>query len=292
MIVPTLIVGYVPLVDTAGRKPREIRLDTYFKELLSQFDLGETRFASYQNWREVCDQHDPLFIITFSDYEASQIKEYKKDALIYVTYDAGQIFYRKAEMEEKKVKQHKTLKEIEGMIQKVIEDGEEKVPSLRKFAAMSYNDMYRMIVQAIIGEDDKLRKQAWSLLNDNNVHKNFVWMRVQLICEAWDHCDGKGKEEFLCMAMSQHIDNGIARKLENFTDEDGQEFHQYMFVSFFGQDLNYIRRIPVGFKGQEKYSYQAILDKYETPNGPQMMLEAGQMRSKLEEYRGDNASKD
>ena len=194
-------------------------------------------------------------------------------------------------MDKRKEEQHKTLTELEGMIQKVIEDGEEKVPSLRKFAAMSYDDMYRMIVQAIIGEDDKLRKQAWSLLNDNNAHKNFVWMRVQLICEAWDHCDGKGKEEFLCMAMNQHIDNGIARKLENFIDEEDQEFHQYMFMNFFGQDLNYIRRIPIGFKGQDKYNYTAILDKYETPNGPRMMLEAGQMKSKLEEYLNENSSK-
>jgi len=290
MFVSTLIIGRVPLESHDGKKPREVRLDTYFKETFRQFDLGEVNHATYQNWKEKCDQHNPLFIITFSDYEASQIKEYKKDALIYVTYDPGQVFYRKAEIDNKKLEQQKTLKEIESMIRKTTEDGEEKLPALRKFASMSYDDIYRMIIQAIIGDDEKLRKQAWELLNDDNAHKNFIWMRAQLICEIWDHCDGKGKEEFLCMAMDQHIDNGIARKLDNFTDEDEQEFHQYMFCSFSGFDLNYIRRIPLGTKGQDKYNYQAILDKYKTPNGPQVMLEAGQLKARLEEYQSENVS--
>ena len=119
---------------------------------------------------------------------------------------------------------------------------------------------------------------------NNDGHSNFIWMRVQLICETWDHCDGKGKEEFLCMAMDQHIDEGIARKLDDFTDVDEQKYHQYMFCDLFGCDLNYIRRIPFGTKGQDKWAYQALLDKYETPNGPKMMLEAGQMKSKKEKY--------
>ena len=66
--------------------------------------------------------------------------------------------------------------------------------------------------------------------------------------------------------------------------EDGQQYHQYMFCDLFGCDLNYIRRIPFGTKGQDKWAYQALLDKHETPNDPQMMLEAGQMKSKKEKY--------
>jgi hypothetical protein len=84
--------------------------------------------------------------------------------------------------------------------------------------------------------------------------------------------------------MSQHIDNGMARKMEDFIDEEGQRFHQYMLCDYFGNDLNYIRRIPHGFKKQEKWGYVAILEKYKTPTGPQMLLEAGEGRSKKTEY--------
>lgn len=291
MVVHTLIVGYVPLADTSGKKPAQIRNDTYFNELLANFDLGELHYANYDNWRSLCDEVNPLFIIVFGDHTAEEVKAHKNDALIYKTYDAGQIFYRKAEIEEKKATQRKTFTEIAALVQKMREGDEKEVEGARKFAAMSYNDMYKMIIQAIIGKSDDLRQKAWDLLNDNNAHSNFIWMRAQLLAEVWDHCDGKGKEEFLCMAMDQHVENGSARKLVNHTDEDGQEWHQYMFVHFNGADSNYIRRIPVGFKGQEKYSYQAILDKYETPNGVRVMLEAGQIKKMMEEYYQNEAAK-
>lgn len=284
MVVPTLIIGFLPLADTAGKKPREIRDYAYMKELLAGFDLGEVHFASSDNWKQVINEINPLFTIVFGEYYAEQVKEYKKDSLIYVTYDSGQIFYRKAEIEKKKAEQRKTLEEIARLAKDAKEGDEKHISDMRKFAGMSYNDMYKMLIQAIIGDKEDLRKKAWSLLTDNNVHKNFIWMRVQLLCEVWDHCDGKGKEEFLCMAMQQHIDNELARKLGDFTDAEDQVFHQYMFVDFFGCDLNYIRRIPVGEKKQDKYVYTAILEKYETPNGVQMMLEAGQMETKKKEY--------
>ena len=91
--------------------------------------------------------------------------------------------------------------------------------------------------------------------------------------------------------MNQYIDEGMARKLEDFTDLDDQKFHQYMFCDFLGYDLNYIRRIPFGTKGQDKWTYQGILDKHETLNGVQVMLEAEQMRSKKQEYFQSEAEK-
>ena len=290
MDVKTLIIGHTPLADTAGKKPSEIRNDRYFKEFLAGFDLGEVHYSSYDDWKQKIDEINPLFTIVFGEYYAEQVKDHKKDSLIYVTYDGGQIFYRKAEIEKRKAEQQKTFEEIARLVKDAKGGDEKHISDMRKFASMSYNDMYKMLIQAIIGDKEDLRKKAWALLNDNNAHKNFVWMRAQLLCEVWDHCDGKGKEEFLCMAMDQHIENGLAYKLENFFEDD-QEFHQYMFVDFFGCDLNYIRRIPVGEKKQDKYAYQAILEKYETPNGVQMMLEAGQMESKKKEYIKDQCAK-
>ena len=286
MNIKTLIIGFVPLTDTTGKKPRQIRDDTYFKEFLANYDLGEVHFAPFNHWKEVIKELDPLFVIMLGggDYYAREVQEYKNDVLIYVSYDTGQIFYRKAEIEKKKEEQRKTFTEISRLVQQFREEGEKGIAGARHFATLSYDDMYKMFIKAIIGDDEDLKKKAWDLLMTNDGHPNLIWMRVQLICEAWDHSDGKGKEEFLCIAMNQHIDEGLARKLEDFIDEEGQQFHQYMFVNFFNQDMNYIRRIPFGFKGQDKYGYQAVLDKYETPNGPQMMLEAGQMKSEKEKY--------
>lgn len=130
----------------------------------------------------------------------------------------------------------------------------------------------------IISDREDLRDKAWSLLMRNDGHPDFVWMRVQLICEVWDHGDGKKKEEFLSMAMDQHIENGAAEQLEDFTEMDGQVYHQYLFLYPDGSNAHYIRRIPVGYAGQDKYEYESILRKYETPTGPQMMLEAGEVK--------------
>src|SRR3989344_151757 len=285
MTIDTLIVGYVPLAETAGKKPREIRDDSYFKEVFAKFDLGSLHYASSENWKLKIDEIHPLFVVCLGgELYAREIKEYKSDALLYLADPPGSVFYRKAEIKSKKEKHEKILSEIAGLIQKIRDGGEKELDAARKFAAMTYEDMYKTIIKAIIGDDEKLKKSAWELLMNNEGHKDFIWMHTQLICETWDHADGKGKEQFLCMAMDQHIENGVARKLDDFTDADGQQYHQYMFCDFFGNDLNYIRRTPFWEKGQDKWAYQATLDKYETPNGPQMMLEAGQMHLKKAEY--------
>jgi hypothetical protein len=292
MQIDTLIIGYVPLLDLAGKKPSEIRGDNYFKELLSGFDLGTVDYANHQNWKEKIDLANPLVIVVLSgEYFAKEVRRYKNDALLYAAEDASRVFYRKAEIDKKKERNVAIFTEVSKIIQKIRDDGEKEASALRKFASMSYDDLHQMIIQAIIGEDEDLRKKAWELLNDNHGHSTFVWMRAQILGEVWQECDGKGKEEYLCMAMNQHIDNEMARKMDNFTDADGQEYHQYMFCDLFGHDLNYIRRIPIGFKGQEKWTYQAILDKYETPTGLQVMLEAGQVRTQKKEYFENETSK-
>lgn len=292
MEINTLIIGYVSLTNTVGKKKREIRDDEYYKELFSGRDLGTLHYASHQDWQKKCDEINPILIIVLGgDYYAEQVKSYKNDALLYAIEDAGHVFYRKAEIEEKKAKHIKVLTEIEGIIKGIRDDGEEKLPSVRKFASMSYDDMYKMLIQSIIGDKEDLRQKAWSLLTDNNVHKNFIWMRAQMLMEVWQHSDGKKKEEFLCMAMDQHIENGSARKLADFTDAEGQQYHQYMFTFLNGEDMNYIRRIPHGTKGQDKYAYEAILNKYETPNGLQVMMEAGQLKQKKDEYFKSEAEK-
>ena len=78
--------------------------------------------------------------------------------------------------------------------------------------------------------------------------------------------------------------------MDDFTEGD-QLYHQYMWLFLDGSDTNYIRRIPFGTKGQNKYAYEAILKKYDTPNGLQIMIEAGQMREKKEEYIQDQCTR-
>ncbi|MEI6553205.1 MAG: hypothetical protein WCO09_01430 [bacterium] len=279
----TLIIGFVPLDNIEGKKPRQIKEDEYFKELFSQFDLGEVHYCFYKDWIKISDEINPLFIIYLGgEYTAREVHERKPDSLLYVTYDAGQIFYRKAEMEEKKLKQIQTLTEVSDIINR-IRAGEYEIEFARKFSAMSYDDLYKMIIKAITSDDEKLRKDGWDILM-NSERSDFIWMRAQLLMETWNMADSKGKEKFLCLAMDQHIDNGLAKKLADFTDLDGQQYHQYMFYDYIGNEINCIRRIPFATKGQDKSSYEAMLNTYEIPNGVRMMYEASLMKNKKDEY--------
>lgn len=292
MQLDTLIIGYIPLTDLSGKKGRQLKADQYFKDLLAGFDLGTVHFASREDWKSKVDEINPVVIVSLGgDYYAQEVKEYKKDSLLYAAEHPNGVFTRKAEEQEKKDENIKKFTEIAGILQKIRDEGEEELKTVRKFSAMSYKDVYDMLIQMIISKNEEAKQKAWELLTSNNVHSNFIWMRAQMMMEVWQHANGKGKEQFLCMSMDRHIENGMARKLDDFIDEDGQKYHQYMFCDLFGRDLNYIRRIPYGEKGQDKYAYEAILDKYETPNGLQMNLEAGQMKSKKEEYFKNEAEK-
>jgi len=292
MEINTLIIGYVPLADTVGIKPREIRDDKYFRELLSGFDLGSVHYSNQTpvNWQKKIDEVNPIIIIYLGgEYYAQEVKKYKDDALMYLADDAGSVFYRKAEIEKKKEKHQKIFREIESIVKKLRADGE--LEGVRKFAAMTYNDMYKMITKAIISDNEDWKKKAWELLMNNNGHPDFVWMRVQLICEAWEASDAKGKEKFLNLAMQDHIDNGLARELVMHTDEEGIQYRQYEFIYPNGQRTYYVRRIPVATKDMEKYGYENLLTKYETPNGARMLLEVGQMKSEMKKYTDFEAEK-
>lgn len=165
------------------------------------------------------------------------------------------------------------------------EKGESGLSSARTFATMDYAEMYKFIKECIMSDKPDLKEQAWDLLNRNDVHEQFVWMRANIIVDCWQASDAKGKEEFLTLAMKQYVDEGYARQLNNFTDQDGMEYKQYMFVHPNGVDLNYIRRIPIATNGMEKWAYEGLLDKYETPKEVRMILEIGQSKKIFEEYK-------
>lgn len=280
----TIIFGYTPITNTNGKKPRELRADQYFKDLLAQFDLGEVHFAVESDLKQKLDELNPIVAIVFDEYfSAKTVRGNKKDILIYVTESPGSVFYRKAETEAKKQKQLDTFKEIEGLLKKIWEDGDEKLEATRRFASMSYTEMYEMLKRAIASDDPEMSRKAWELLNSNDVNSSFIWMRAQLIAEVWDAADAKRKEEFLLLAMQDHIRNGFAHKIEDFTDAEGNIYHQFMFHYPDGTDANYIRRIPVAKPDQDKWGYVNLLDRYETPLGPRMMLEVGQAKKLKDE---------
>lgn len=287
----TLIIGFVPLKGTVDKKARELRDDNYFLELLNNFDLGQVCFVEGVSWRESIDQHNPLVIIVFDEWTAKEVKSYKQDVLLYVAQSPSQIFSRKAEIEKKKDAQRQIFAEIAKILEKVKQDGEAELKALRNFAAMSYDDVYKMLVQAIIGDNEENRKKAWDLLRSNDVHSNIIWMRAQLMMEAWNHADAKGKEQFLTITMSDYTENDMVRELGNFTDSEGRVYRQYMFVYPNGQDANFIRRIPIPPKDMEKSAYEGLLRKYETPNALQMMLEVGQSKEAVESWRKSEAIK-
>ncbi len=267
MDVRTLIIGFVPLADIAGVKPRKLKENTYMQELLAEYDFGEVHYTSHSDWKQKADELNPLFIIYLGNsYGAEEVKAHKPDAMLYATHDAGQIFYRKAEMEEKKAEQHKVLKEIERLVGDARNKGEKEIEAMRHFSAMSFNDLYGMIRKGILSKDKDTHDKAWELLfGDGERHSNVIWMRMQFMVETWERSDGEGKEHLMCLSMQELIDEGIVRKLDDFTELDGQKYHQYMFCDFNGNDFNYIRRIPYGEKGQDSHVYQSLLANYDAP---------------------------
>ena len=290
----TLIIGYVPLADTVGKRAPQIRNDKYFKEFLAEFDLGTVHFADMDSWQVKITEINPLFAVVLGgDWYAQQVKDFKGDVMLYVSYAPSQIFSKKAEVEEKKAEQRRTFIEIQGLVQKAREKGEEEVAMMRKFSAMSYKDLYDLIKKGLISENKELHDSAWNLLfGEGERHMNLVWMRINVLADVWDAADGKGCEELMCMAMNQHVENGLARKLDIFTDEDGQQYYQYMFCNFFGQDINYIRRIPFGEKKQDRWAYTSMLEKYETPaNFLRVMMEAGQLKKQKDDHFKSEAEK-
>lgn len=287
MEINTLIIGYVPLTEMADRKAKELRDNSYYKDLISKYDLGNVYYSNQTptNWKSKIEEINPFIIIFFgSEYYAQEIKDYKPDALMYLANDTGTIFYRKAEIDQKKEKNERIFAEIERFVKKTRDEGEKAIETIRKFSAMTYEDKYKMIQQAIISDDKELSKKAWELLMDNKAHSIFIWMRAQLICECWEASDAKGKEKFLNLAMKDHINNGFAREWASHTDEEGVEYRQYEFLLPNGSSSKYTRRIPVATKEMDKYAYENLLHKYETPNGAQMLIEVNQIKEQLKEH--------
>lgn len=250
---------------------------------MSNYDLGEVHFSTFEDAASKLSELNPYVAIVFNEDTARQVKAMKEDVFVYIANDPGRIFYRKAESEAKQEKQRQLFADVSRMVQKLRMEDEKGHEAARMFAAMDYNAMYSMIKRAIVGDNQDLAKQAWALLLDNNGHKDFLWMRVQIMVEAWEAADGPGKEKFLCMVMQDYIDEGFARPLPDFVDIDGAVYRQYMFCYLDGSDANYIRRIPYAQQGQRGTAYDAILSKYETPNGVRMLFEFGRARKLREE---------
>lgn len=287
MEVNTLIIGHEPLIDTLGRKPREIKHDVYFKELLAQYDLGTVHFASHNDWRSKIDETHPLFIISLEgDYCTREVRECAKDALLYSGESAGSIFARKSTAEKKKEKNRRIFEEVAEHVIRVRENGEKEIEGMRHFASLSYKDFYEMIQKALVSDNEDLKKKAWDLLwGPGEKSSDIIWMRVQMMAEVWEHSKGEQLERLMLMSMEHHLDNGTARKMDDFTDIDGKKYHQYMFLHPLGYDMNYIRRLPYAEKDQDRFAYESLLEKSEIPtNYIRLQLEANQLKQQKEEY--------
>ena len=284
MTIKTLVAGYEPpALETL--KGAQLKRHQYFQETLASYNFGEVIFLSLDDAKKQIHDINPLLVFTFYDTEARELKEIKQDYLLYVIPTHGQIFARKAEVDEKKEKLSKTLSEAEGVIAEVV-NGEKDDTELRKFSALSYKDMYDMITKAIIGEDEDLKKKAWDLLwDDGEKNSDLIWMRVQMMAETWEHSKGANLEKLMLMSMERHIDMKLARKMDTFTDADGQQYHQYMFLSPYGHDMNHVRRLPVAKKDEDRYAYEARLEECEIPtNFLRVQMEANQFRKQCDEY--------
>jgi hypothetical protein len=284
MQIKTLIAGYEPpKLDTL--KGAQLKRHQYFQDTLAKFNFGELCYLSNEEAKKQIHDINPLLVLAFDEFTAEEINDIKSDNLIYLIDTPNQIFSRKAEIEEKQNKLNKTLSEASGLLQEVM-NGTKAEKDLRHFASLSYKDMYEMFKKAIISDDEKLKKSAWdTLFGEGERHSNIIWMRAQMMAELWEYAKGKAFEELMLMSMEQHIEQGTARKMDNFTDADGQEYYQYMFLDPYGNDTNHIRRLPFATKDQERYAYESLLEKNEIPiNYMRVQIEANQLRDKWNEY--------
>ena len=284
MTIKTLVVGYEPPA-LKTLKGAQLKRHQYFQDTLASYNFGEVIFLSEDESKKQIPDVNPLLVFVTHDTMAREIKEIKKDCLLYVIPTYNQIFTRKAEIEEKKEKLNGILTEAENVVSEVL-SGEKDDKELRHFASLDYSDMYEMITKAIIGEDEDLKKKAWGLLwDDGEKHSDIIWMRVQMMAECWEHSKGDNLEQLMLMSMERHIDMKLARKMDDFTDADGQGYHQYMFLSPYGQDMNHIRRLPFAKKDEDRYAYEARLEECEIPtNFLRVQLEANQFRKQCDEY--------
>lgn len=287
----TLVVGYEP-PELNTLKGANLNKHQYFQETLASYNFGEVLFLSLEDGKKQINDINPLLVFTFYDTYAREIKEIKKDILLYVIPTHGQIFSRKAEVEKQKDKLNKILTEAESIVSEVV-SGEKDDTELRKYGALSYKDLYDMITKAIIGDDEDLKKKAWDLLwGEGEKHSDIIWMRVQMMAECWEHSKGEQLEQLMLMSMERHIDMRLARKMDMFTDEDDQQYHQYMFLDPYGNDLKHIRRLPCATKDEDRYGYEARLEKCEIPtNFLRVQMEANQFRKECDEYLENECSK-
>jgi hypothetical protein len=284
MTIKTLVAGYEP-PKLDSLKGAQLLRHQYFQDTLASYNLGEVLFLSFEEAKKQIHEINPLLVFAFYDTYAGELKEIKKDILLYVIPTHRQIFARKAEVDEQKEKLNRILTEAESVIAEVI-SGEKEDTDLRMFAGLSYKDMYDMITKALISDDEDLKKKAWALLwDDGEKHRDIIWMRVQMMAECWEHSKGENLEKLMLISMERHIDMRLARKMDMFTDADGQQYHQYMFLSPYGHDMNHIRRLPCAIKNEDRYAYEARLEKCEIPtNFLRVQVEANQFRKECDRY--------
>ena len=279
----TFLVDFMPTITK--ETPSQLRRKEYADELLKTYYLGEVVFCTLAECKERGPVEKPDIIICIYEYEAREIKTLIPEAVLFVAEAVSSVFSRKAEMEKKMEENRKIFEDAALTVQQIREATDEEREQMRKFHAMSYDDTYKMITKAIISDNEDLKKKAWDLLwGPGEKNSNIVWMRVQMMAEVWEGSKGEQLEKLMLMSMEKHIDQGTARKIDDFEDADGQEYHQYMFLDPYGDDFKHIRRLPFATKDQTRIGYENLLEKCEIPtNYLRVQVEANGLRQQWDD---------
>lgn len=234
------VVGYKLLTPADKCRPSDRKADDYWRLLLKEFGLqGAVHFETVEDFRGKAGTSQSLVLVTFSDEEARQIKEIKPGVIIYVVSHPRSLFRKKSEFGAKEKELRLTLTEIKKLVKEIKKADPKERKRIEKIASMTFDQMYEMIQVGLISDDPKIVDLSWRMLNSGQ--GEMLWIRAKLLIDVWQKGDANFLQQFLVMAMEQHVDNGFATVLDNFVDGDGVEYKQYQLHLPDGRDLKHIR---------------------------------------------------
>lgn len=119
----------------------------------------------------------------------------------------------------------------------------------------SFDEIYKSIVHLLTNGTKEQQEKVWKQLNEGE--GDWVWLKMNVLTDAYSAADAKAREEFSLIGIEKHLKSGYVRQIEDFTDEEtGIIYRQYK------RPHDLIWRVPYATEGMDKYAYDKALNKH------------------------------